>query len=552
MVPEQEVIRMYTKKVSPLRVIFSHLFMVIVGSIMLLPFLWSLATSLKSSSEVFKDNNIPSITTLGTVDGKEITTKQDEKIYIALPTEAKDKSLLWSRGKVLRLRIGNPTLQGEGDDRAITRDGEALLDEKGAPILNNQVDGKYDKWVRYQGFRLKLHYMEPVLVPRDFDNGRNEELAKKSFYYSRYLANWEEMVEKRWNGKIPLILTKKLRDYLGSKGKVDKPFTIDNKKIVDKRKNGKDLYYSIKYLTWREIGNPVRLLSRPAKIVRANGLPILYESPFPIYRTEDDPLYYVSKSKTLEELKVFVGDSKNPVVLYASDINLEKNIRLLWANYSLIFADPQIKLSLFAWNSFFVAFFVVFLNLVTSSLAAFAFARLEWPGRDKLFFAYLATMMIPGIVIQIPNYMILKELGWINTFYALIIPSASTAYGTFLLRQYMLTLPKSLEEAARIDGASLLRVWWDIVLPLSRPAIITLAIFTFSSVWQNFSGPLIFAPEENVRVLSVAIYNLSSEYSQSYNILMAASIMMILPMLLLFIFGQKYFVRGLQLGSVKG
>jgi multiple sugar transport system permease protein len=160
--------------------------------------------------------------------------------------------------------------------------------------------------------------------------------------------------------------------------------------------------------------------------------------------------------------------------------------------------------------------------------------------------------MVPGAITMIPNYLILQQLGWLNTFIGLIIPGAASAYGTFMLRQYMLTLPKGLEEAARIDGASLLRVWWDIVLPLCKPAMITLAIFTFTGTWTSFTWPLIVAPDERVRVLPVALQYFSSGQSTAYTLLMAASLIMMLPMLILFVFGQKYFVRGIQLGGVKG
>ena len=344
------------------------------------------------------------------------------------------------------------------------------------------------------------------------------------------------------------MLTREIREQWSAKVGSIEAAELNNLMLRDPTFTDEERFYNFRDITWQDLGDPIRLVNRPAKIVDARGLPILFESTFPLYRTDDDPIMADQR----RELLVYVGEETEPRTIAGRELEVEEQFRLLWSNYSIVFADPQIKMSLFAWNTLFVCVAVVMMKLATSSLAAFAFARLEWPGRDKIFFAYLATMMIPGIVTQIPNYMILKELGWLNTFYALIIPGASTAYGTFMLRQYMLTLPKGLEEAARIDGAGLLRVWWDIVLPLCRPALITLAIFTFSSTWQSFSGPLILAPEEEVRVLGVALYNLSTQSSQSYNLLMAASLVMMVPMLLLFIFGQKYFVRGIQLGGVKG
>jgi multiple sugar transport system permease protein len=228
------------------------------------------------------------------------------------------------------------------------------------------------------------------------------------------------------------------------------------------------------------------------------------------------------------------------------------HVRLLGSNYQTVLADPQIKMSLFAWNSVFICVCVVALQLTTSSLAAFAFARLEWPWRDRIFIAYLGTLMIPGVVTQIPNYIILQKLGWLNTFWGLIVPASASAFGTFMLRQYMLTLPKGLEEAARIDGAGTLRIWWTIILPLCKPALITLAIFTFATTWQSFTWPLVVAPAEEVRVLPVALRNFSNDQKTAYNLLMAASLVMMGPMILLFLFGQKYFIRGVQVGGHQG
>ncbi|HEX7009772.1 MAG TPA: carbohydrate ABC transporter permease, partial [Phycisphaeraceae bacterium] len=151
--------------------------------------------------------------------------------------------------------------------------------------------------------------------------------------------------------------------------------------------------------------------------------------------------------------------------------------RLQGSNYLEVFS--VIPFARFYWNSLFVAAWVTFLQVFTSSLAAFSFARLRWPGRDRVFLLYLSTMMLPGLVMMIPNYQIMISLGWVDSFAGLIVPAAFSAFGTFLLRQFMLTIPASLEEAAAIDGASTWRVYWDIILPLARPGLIVLTIFTF-------------------------------------------------------------------------
>jgi len=203
-------------------------------------------------------------------------------------------------------------------------------------------------------------------------------------------------------------------------------------------------------------------------------------------------------------------------------------------------------------NSIFVAFCVTFGQLLTCSLAAYAFARLEFPGRDKIFFAYLATMMIPGQVTMIPVFILLKKMNWIDTYQALILPGLFSAYGTFLLRQFFLTIPKDLEDAAVIDGCSKLRIWWTIIIPLSKAAIATLATFTFMGSWNDFMWPLIVTNSMHMKTLPIGLASFQGLYTTNWTLLMAASMIVLIPVIVIYIFNQRFFTEGIVLSGLKG
>jgi multiple sugar transport system permease protein len=221
-----------------------------------------------------------------------------------------------------------------------------------------------------------------------------------------------------------------------------------------------------------------------------------------------------------------------------------------WKNYKEVFS--VIPFGRFYWNSLFIASWVTFLQVLTSSLAAFSFSRLQWPGRDKVFFLYLSTMMLPGLVMLIPNYQIMVKLGLVNTMPGLVLPAAFSAFGTFLLRQFMLTIPSSLDEAAEIDGASKWRVFWEVILPLSRPGLITLTIFTFMGNYHSFFWPLVMMRSVEKYTLPIGLLFFDSERGQSTHLLMAAVTMSVLPLVIIFVVLQKYLTKGIQLGGVKG
>ena len=203
-------------------------------------------------------------------------------------------------------------------------------------------------------------------------------------------------------------------------------------------------------------------------------------------------------------------------------------------------------------NSIFIAAWVTLLQCLTSAMAAFAFSRLRWPGRDRVFLLYLATMMIPGVVTMIPNYNLMVRFGLVDSYLGLILPAAFSTYGTFLLRQFMLGIPTSLDESADIDGASKARLFWDIILPLSRPGLITLAIFTFMGNFGAFFWPLILIKSEYLKTLPVGMLFFNGLYDKQTNLMMAATLMNIAPLIILFVILQKYLVKGIQLGAVKG
>jgi multiple sugar transport system permease protein len=223
-----------------------------------------------------------------------------------------------------------------------------------------------------------------------------------------------------------------------------------------------------------------------------------------------------------------------------------------WGNYGDVFKVENIQFGRWYLNSLFVASAVTFLQVLTSSLAAFSFSRLEWKGRDQVFLLYLATMMLPGLVMMIPNYEIMVKLGLVDTYWGLILPSAFSAFGTFLLRQFMLGIPKSLDEAAEIDGASKWQLFWDVILPLSRPGLITLTIFTFIGNYHSFFWPLVMLKSTHRYTMPIGLLFFDTSQGQQTNLLMAAITMAVVPLVILFIIGQRHLVKGIQMGAVKG
>lgn len=216
-------------------------------------------------------------------------------------------------------------------------------------------------------------------------------------------------------------------------------------------------------------------------------------------------------------------------------------------------------------NSAYVALAVTALQLFTSSLAAYTFAKRRFPGRDLLFMITLGTMMIPGQVTLIPNYVILKHIpffggndylgiggsGWLDSYWGLIVPQAATAFGIFLMRQYMKSIPDDLLDAARVDGASEFRIYAQIVMPLCRPALAALGIFTFSYVWDDFFWPLIITSSEELRTLPLGLALFVVRNRTAWDLLMAGSVITTVPVLIVFLAFQRHFIRGIAVTGMK-
>ena len=225
-----------------------------------------------------------------------------------------------------------------------------------------------------------------------------------------------------------------------------------------------------------------------------------------------------------------------------------------WLNYVRIWQVKGVPLLQFFFNSVFVAVCVTAGHVFASACAAYAFARLRFPGRDGLFFAYIATMMIPGSVTMIPVFILMKLFGWVDTYRALIIPGFFSAFGTFLLRQFFMSISQDVENAAKIDGASTWQIFWRIILPMSKPALAALTISTFMGNWQSFMWPLLVVDSVEKKTLPIGLAYFQEQYqfaSPNWPLLMAASLVAMLPIVLLFIFNQRYFIRGIRLTGVQ-
>ena len=217
-------------------------------------------------------------------------------------------------------------------------------------------------------------------------------------------------------------------------------------------------------------------------------------------------------------------------------------------NYARIFSTIPFGQAI--GNSVIVATSVTLLQLVVCSMAAYAFACLRFRGREVLFLIYLAALMVPSQVTLIPNFILIRNLGWIDTYQGLILPYAFSSFGTFLLRQYMKTIPTELIEAARIDGANHLQIYGGVVLPLSLPALGALAIFTFVAQWNNFLWPLITTSKPSMQVTTVALASLQGQFNTDWPLLMTGSVLAIVPMLIAL--GNRSFISGITTGSFGG
>lgn len=224
----------------------------------------------------------------------------------------------------------------------------------------------------------------------------------------------------------------------------------------------------------------------------------------------------------------------------------------LWNNFSE--AMTVFPFQTFVRNTLIIAGFNIVGTILTSSMAAYAFARLRFPGRDLIFMILLSTLMLPFAVIMIPRYVEFRELGWLDSWLPLIVPNwmGGSVFFTFLLRQFFRSIPRELSDAAKIDGASEFRIYWQIVMPLAKPALAVVAIFVFLDSWNDFLAPLIYISSPSKYTVSLGLSMFMGNYTTQWAYLMAASTLMSIPTIVLFIVAQRYFVKGVVLTGVKG
>ena len=224
--------------------------------------------------------------------------------------------------------------------------------------------------------------------------------------------------------------------------------------------------------------------------------------------------------------------------------------RVTFEHYGEMFSRLRLGRSFF--NSTLLAVSITFISLLFNSMAGYAFARLRFKGRDRMFALLIAALAIPVQISMLPLFLLMKWLGLVNTYWGVIIPGMASILGIFLVRQFMLSIPQDLLDAARIDGASEWKIYWSIVLPLARPVLVTLAIFTFMNMWNDFMWPLIILTDNDKYTLPVAIANLVGEHVMDVELMMASSVLTVTPVLILFLALQRYYIAGLMAGGVKG
>lgn len=223
----------------------------------------------------------------------------------------------------------------------------------------------------------------------------------------------------------------------------------------------------------------------------------------------------------------------------------------VWANYRA--ALEAFPFLLYLRNTLLVCGLTVLGTLLSSSLPAYGFSRLRWRGRDLLFFVMLATLMLPVQVTMLPQFLMFRNLGWTGTYLPLVVPPFfGNAFAIFLLRQFFLSIPPELSDAARLDGCSEGRILWQIVAPLSRPALVTVGLFAFIGAWTDFLNPLVYLTDESTYTLALGLQTFIGRHSSEWHLLMAAATVVTLPLLVVFFLAQRTFIQGISLGGVKG
>lgn len=221
------------------------------------------------------------------------------------------------------------------------------------------------------------------------------------------------------------------------------------------------------------------------------------------------------------------------------------------SNYEEVWGGKY-QFALFYWNSAKITFITVVGSIITSSMAGFAFAKLNFRGREFIFLLYLATMIIPSQVLLVPRFILFDRVGLVDTHWAIILPGIFTVFGTFLMRQFFSTLPNEILEAAKIDGTGFWRIYWRICLPLTKPAIVTLLILSFTWHWNEYENPLIFLRTQELFTLPIGLSSFVDEYGANYSLIMAASVSALLPLIIIVAIFQRFFVEGIASSGLKG
>lgn len=253
------------------------------------------------------------------------------------------------------------------------------------------------------------------------------------------------------------------------------------------------------------------------------------------------PLYWMVISAFKENNMVF----SNPIVWFPNPIR--------WQNFPDAFNYPSFPFLKFLWNSTYYAGGVTIGTIISCSLAGYAFARLRFPGRDLVFSITVGSLMIPGIVTFIPVFILFKQLNWLGSYKPLIIPAFfGNAFFIFMMRQFFNTMPEELADAARVDGAGEFMIFWRIMLPLVRPALIVMAVFTFLWTWHEFFGPLLYLNQQDQYPLSLGLYAFQARRTTEWALTMAGSMLATFPLIILFFFAQRYFLEGIKFSGLKG
>jgi multiple sugar transport system permease protein len=224
--------------------------------------------------------------------------------------------------------------------------------------------------------------------------------------------------------------------------------------------------------------------------------------------------------------------------------------RVTGEHYADLFT--RLNLARYAANSFIIATATTAISVLLNSMAGYAFAKLRFRGRDRIFRLLVAALVIPAQIGMLPLFLMLKQLGLINTYWAAIIPGMASIFGIFLMRQYALSIPDSLLDAARMDGAGELRIYWEVVLPTCRPILVTLGLFTFMGAWNDFLWPLVVLTDGSMYTLPVALANLVGEHVQDTELMMAGAVLTVLPVVVAFVALQRFYIAGVMSGSLKG